>query len=242
MGDERVEPSERRIRMRLPASAASSAGSIVSINVARPLRAEGAHVAGAASARTASTMRAGSANPRPRSAASVSSGSRRRRAEIQRGRRRRFVLQQVRKLFEHLGVARAHPGEPVGQRIGEGGGGGEAHEDGEVLQVRGALRQAVGLAVGDHLQPVFDLAEEAVGAPPVRCAARRGMCPARASSRSASSVPARAQPRIAPAPDELQGLHQELDLADAALAQFHVVPQNLSRAARGRGRGAQRRG
>ena len=54
-------------------------------------------------------------------------------------------------------------------------------------------------------------------------AARRGMWPARASSRSASRVLRARRSGIAPAPDKLQRLHQELDLADAALAQLHVM-------------------
>ena len=58
---------------------------------------------------------------------------------------------------------------------------------------------------------------------PARRAALRGTWPARASRRSAPSVVGLAQVGIAPAPDELQRLRQEFDLANAALAELHVV-------------------
>ncbi len=84
--------------------------------------------------------------------------------------------------------------------------------------------QAVRLPVGDHLQPVLDPAQEAGRPPPAR--RRRGAADARRgpAAASAPSVVGLAQRRIAAAPDQLQRLRQELDLADAALAELDVVP------------------
>ena len=65
-------------------------------------------------------------------------------------------LRQVRHVLEHVGVAGADPLQVGQQRLGERGGVGVAHEGGEARQVLGPLGQLVGLAVGDHLQPVLD--------------------------------------------------------------------------------------
>ena len=46
---------------------------------------------------------------------------------------------------------------------GEGGGVRVAHEDGKPCEIRRPLRQLVDLAVGHHLQPVFDAAKKAIG-------------------------------------------------------------------------------
>jgi hypothetical protein len=89
----------------------------------------------------------------------------------------------------------------------------------------------VHLAVGDHLQPMLDRAEEAVcGGQFGGGAARDVSGPYQQPQRAQRG--GRAQLGVSPAPDELQGLHQELDLADAALAELHVVAgygRNLSR-------------
>ena len=88
----------------------------------------------------------------------------------------------------------------------------------------------VGLLVVDHLQPMLDPAQEAVGlGQSSRASARCG--PAAASARSASQVPARAQLGQAAAPDQLLGLGEELDLADAAAAELDVVAGDRDRAA-----------
>ena len=87
----------------------------------------------------------------------------------------------------------------------------------------GRAGRRMGLPVGDHLQPVLDAAEETVGA---RELARRAPVQmAGAGQQAQRGQRARlAQPGIAPAPDQLQRLRQELDLADAAAAELHVVP------------------
>ena len=85
-----------------------------------------------------------------------------------------------------------------------------------------AFGKAVGLPVVDHLQAVLDAAQIPVGLdqfPRLADAdmARRGE---RLQRRFGAS---RAQRRVAPAPYELLGLGEELDLADAAAAEFDVV-------------------
>ena len=85
------------------------------------------------------------------------------------------------------------------------------------------LGQAVGLLIVDHLQPVLDPPKEpvvggqgvghrAVGAPGLgqhgqRVDGARG-----------------AEPRVASAEDQLLGLGEELDLADAAASELEIVP------------------
>ena len=78
------------------------------------------------------------------------------------------------------------------------------------------------LAVGDHLQPVLDAAQEAVGGAQFARGTARHVAGAHQHAQRAQRG-RHAQRRIAAAPDELQRLRQELDLADAAFAQLHVV-------------------
>ena len=83
----------------------------------------------------------------------------------------------------------------------------------------GRLRQRVDLPVGDHLQPVLDAAQEAIGVGQFARRPGAATWPARGQRRAARpSVVGIAQRRVAPAPDQLQRLRQELDLADAAFA------------------------
>ena len=80
----------------------------------------------------------------------------------------------------------------------------------------------MGLLVGHHLQPVLDETQEAVGGVEIVAhALRRSSRPRQAPPASAAS--ADAQLGMAAAGDELLGLHEELDLADAAAAELDVV-------------------
>ena len=81
----------------------------------------------------------------------------------------------------------------------------------------------MGLPVGHHLQPVLDPAQEAIGGAEFTGAARRQMAGA-GEQRQRVQRARGAQRRVAAAPDQLQGLRHELDLADAALAELDVVP------------------
>ena len=97
-------------------------------------------------------------------------------------------------------------------------------------EARLVLGQAVGLLVGHHLQPVLDPAQEAVVGNQLGSGARLDV--ARGGER-AQALAGAAQPqrRIAAAEDQLLGLGEELDLADATAAELDVVAGHLDRAA-----------
>ena len=113
---------------------------------------------------------------------------------------------------------------------GEGGAEGvrvlEAEEGGDARDTLGVLRHAVGLAVGHHLQPVLEVAQEHVGIREVRRGAPVDLARRRQGGERAQRRRV-AQPRVAPAPDQLQHLGGEFDLADPPAAELHVVPFHL---------------
>ena len=130
--------------------------------------------------------------------------------------------QQLRHQLEHLGVVLAHLVQMVQQFGGEFACVRITHESGESGQFGRPLRQFVHLAVGRHLQPVLDAAQEAVGCTQFA----RGIARHVPGARQHRQRPQRgrdAQSRIAAAPHQLQRLRQEFDLADAAFAQLHIV-------------------
>ncbi len=79
----------------------------------------------------------------------------------------------------------------------------------------------MGLAVFVELEPVLDVPHELIRRGQLRVFERREMLfvaqPGKREQRA--SVP---HPRVAPAMQPLQALHQKLDIADAAARQFHV--------------------
>ena len=84
------------------------------------------------------------------------------------------------------------------------------------------IRQRVGLLVGDHLQAVLDLAQEAIRLGKIA----RGVAADPAALREIVERRQRLAPAqfgMAPARDQLLRLHEELDLADAAAAELDVV-------------------
>ena len=96
-------------------------------------------------------------------------------------------------------------------------------------EVVGRLGQALGLGVVEHLQPVLERAVGDVGV------GERGgggaVDPALVGERGQRGQRlALAQLRVAAADDELAGLGEELDLADAALAELEVVAGHPDRA------------
>ena len=99
-----------------------------------------------------------------------------------------------------------------------------AHEAGETLHTSRVGRQRVGLPVCHHLQPVLD----ARGGSGRRPAAGRPRCgrqvPGGDQRLERAGRRGLAQGRVLPAPDQLHRLGGELDAADAALAELHVVP------------------
>ena len=105
---------------------------------------------------------------------------------------------------------------------GEGLAAGSAEEAREALERVRLGGKRVGLLVGDHLQAVLDAAEMLVG---------RGQLVARFLADPALGRErierlerlGRTQRRRAAAGDQLLGLHEKLDLADAAAAELDVV-------------------
>ncbi len=97
-----------------------------------------------------------------------------------------------------------------------------AAEQSEAVQLRPFIRQGLGLLVIEHLQAVFDMPQIAVGGLQVV-----GDRPAGAADHhqlfDGGTSPAQAQIGIAAAPDQLLGLREELDLADAAAPDLDVV-------------------
>ena len=89
--------------------------------------------------------------------------------------------------------------------------------------------QRMGLLIGDHLQPMFNLAQH----PVMRGQTGRiiGIDPAR-RGQPGQPVTGAAHPqvRVTPACDQLPGLGEKLDLADPAAPQFQVVPGQGERA------------
>jgi hypothetical protein len=88
---------------------------------------------------------------------------------------------------------------------------------------RGALDwQGMGLLVGDHLQPVFEHAQPVVAlAHDHRIAI--GDDPGLGQGIERGARAAQAQRRVAPAVDQLVGLGEEFDLADAAAPALEIV-------------------
>jgi hypothetical protein len=91
----------------------------------------------------------------------------------------------------------------------------------DIVERRRILRQAVGLAVVDHLQPMLDRAQQRIGAAQHRRVVGRD--PAGRLQRGERVERRRgAQGRLAAAMDELLDLGEEFDLADAAAAALQI--------------------
>ena len=128
---------------------------------------------------------------------------------------RRRVLEQAR-------IVALHRAEVAEQRRREGVAIGIAHEAGECRKLLRRRGQRMGLLVGDHLQAMLDGAQERVGA--FEIVAGIGIDPAAARELfERRERLAAAQRRVTAAGDQLLGLHEELDLADAAAAELDVV-------------------
>ena len=121
-----------------------------------------------------------------------------------------------------------HAGEAGGEGGGEGGGVGAA-EGGEAGEAFGALGEALGLGVLEHLQAVLDLAVGDVG---LRELVGGGAVDPALGGEGGEGGEggALAEVGVAAADDELAGLGEELDLADAAAAELDVVAGDGERA------------
>jgi hypothetical protein len=135
---------------------------------------------------------------------------------------------------EHVVVVMAHAVELAQQGVGEGQAVGVAHEDREVFDPGRGFGQHVGLTIGHHLEPVFDRAQEAIRGGQFGGGAGRQVASANQEPQGHKGA-CLAQGGVSAAPDELQGLDQELDLADAALAELHVVAGDDGHLRRGAG-------
>ena len=129
---------------------------------------------------------------------------------------------QRRRRLEQRRIAVAHRGQRPGHRLLEGAGvaiAGHAGNDGKPFRVVG---ERVGLRVGDHLQAMLDRPQRAIGG--AQFVAGGAVDPAELGQRlqHVERAPP-AQFRLAAAGDQLLGLDEELDLANAAAAELDVV-------------------
>jgi hypothetical protein len=108
------------------------------------------------------------------------------------------------------------------QRRPEGVAGRRPHEGGEPLELGPLGRQGLGLAILDHLQPMLDRAQVPVGRDHLLGGLRRDVAGCRERADRAAGV-AKAEFGLPAAPDQLLGLREELDLADAAAPELDVV-------------------
>ena len=124
--------------------------------------------------------------------------------------------------LEQLFVMPLHDIEMAEQVLGEGRAAVVAEEAGKTLHGLAIVRQAVGLLVGDHLQPVFDPPQEFI-----RCGqlVTRGEGDPVARSQHLQGLERRPHPQFGmPATgDQLLGLGEEFDFADAAAPDLDVV-------------------
>ena len=129
---------------------------------------------------------------------------------------------QRRRLLEQVGIVVLDVAEVPEHRRGERLGGRKAGEAGEGVEFRPGRGQGLGLAVVHHLQAMLDLAQEAIGGDHVvgRALGHAAGIDERVDGGAGGGL---AQRRVAAAPDQLLGLGEELDLADAAAAELDVV-------------------
>ena len=160
----------------------------------------------------------GSLKPMPARVSSVSGSS------LDAGEDQVAAAGRGRRFLEQRGVMALHDGhEPPRTSASNASAPSIAHERGDARELAFALGQDLGLLVVHHLQPVLDRAQEAVGLDQLRRPPRRRSSAAAASAAQRLAGAAGAQRRVAAAQDQLLGLGEELDLADAAAAELHVV-------------------
>jgi hypothetical protein len=127
-----------------------------------------------------------------------------------------------RRVLEQAHIVPLHGPEMGEQDICEGVAAGVTEETREPIELDPGRRQRVGLFVRDHLQAMLDFAQEQVGA--FEIVVRRSVDPAAFRQRPQRHQRlAAAQLRVTAAGDELLGLDEEFDLADAAAAELDVV-------------------
>ena len=124
--------------------------------------------------------------------------------------------------LEQLFVMPLHDIEMAEQVLGERRAAVVAEEAGKTLHGLGIVGQAVGLLVGDHLQPVFDPPQEFIGGGQL---VARGEGDPVARRQHLQGLERRPHPqfRMPAAGDQLLGLREELDFADAAAPDLDIV-------------------
>ena len=138
------------------------------------------------------------------------------------GKRQRQLIGPRRGVLEQPEILALHLAQMLDQLLREGVAILEAGKPREALEAFAVRRQRMGLVVGHHLQAVLDGAQETVGG--VEIGAGIGADPAAFGERREHRQRlAAAQFGMPAAGDELLGLHEELDLADAAAAELDVV-------------------
>ena len=132
---------------------------------------------------------------------------------------------EARRLLEKLGVVRLDGSEALDEFAGEGLGAWVAEKDGEAGNALVIAGQAMGLGVVDHLQAVFDAAQETVIAGQRRAGFDVDL-PGGGEPAQRLAGRGDAQGRAAAAPDQLLRLGEKLDLADAAAPDLDIVTVN----------------
>jgi hypothetical protein len=150
----------------------------------------------------------------------------------QRLQRRRVVLgsrehqiaraAQGRRFFEEVRIVLLDARQMAEELRRERGRIGITEERCQCCELRAFLGQGMGLLIGDHLQAVLDAAQEVVGREHVLGSLLSHTSGAR---QRLDGRPGRGRAQLgeASAPDELLRLGEELDLADSAAPELHVV-------------------
>ncbi len=153
----------------------------------------------------------------------------------QRIKRRRIILDpgehqrsgrrgQSRRGLEKSGIVPFDSQKPTGQRLFKSGAG-IAAEPGEPVKVLVMGGQPLGLFIADHLDAVLDAAQEAIGFRQIDRSGLRNpaILAKRIEHRQRALAP---QIGASSAVDELLGLDEELDLADAPTPDLHVMAKD----------------
>src|SRR5262249_25261517 len=129
---------------------------------------------------------------------------------------------RLRQLLEQSAVVGLDAPEGIDERVAEGVGVGKARQPGNAIKLVQVGRDDMRLLVADHLQPVLDAAEKEIGLGHLAGGLARN--PA-AFSQAIERLYRTASPefRVAASGNELLGLGEELDIADAASSKLDVV-------------------
>ncbi len=131
--------------------------------------------------------------------------------------------------FEQAGIVPLHGFKLRRQRFGECFRALEAHEASDMRNAVPVFRHCVGLLVLDHLQAMFECAQEAIGRFQIGVGLDRDETVRRQRIQRVLRAPL-AKVRHAATQDELLGLRKEFNLPDSAATQLDVVAGHRDRA------------